>query len=54
MPLLFNLQIKNPIADLAPGCPFYDGCNGIAAEMKGRSGRIDREQVCPRPGADEK
>jgi hypothetical protein len=54
MPLLFNLQIKNPIADLAAGSPFYDGCNGIMAEMEGRSCRIDGEQVCPRTFADEK
>jgi len=54
MPLLFNLQIKNPIADLAARSPFYDGCNGIAAEMESRSGWIDREQVCPRSFADEK
>ena len=54
MPLLFNLQIKNPIADLAAGSPFYDGSNRIAAELKCRSGGVDRKEVCPLAFTDEK
>jgi hypothetical protein len=54
MPFLLDLQIKNVMAYFAIRSPFYDRCNGIAAEMKRGLCRIHNEQICPGACPDKK